>query len=83
VAPLINVVHVASFTQRRKRGSGVLVDEWLYDVALLRADIASIDPEKVDSVAMVTAARGRIDARADAKLAAIDPPEWGPDLVTG
>ena len=77
-APTLQQVHVAAYTQRRQRGSGVLADEWVYELEIDRALIQRIDPATADPIEIARSVPGRIDLRSTMELARIAPPAWAP-----
>jgi hypothetical protein len=75
-APTIGTVRVAAFTQRRKRRSGEISDDWVYEVELPRSVTDRIDPRTVQPLDVLRTYPSRFDLRASGELAAIEPPAW-------
>jgi hypothetical protein len=74
--PPLQRVHVAAYTQRRRPGTGELVDDYVYEVCFDREAASRWHPEGVDPIEVVRSGSSRIDLRADGQLKAIRAPDW-------
>ncbi len=75
--PTLRRAHVAAYTQRRKRGTGLVADEYVYEAVFERPEVAGWTPSTVDPVQVLTASpRNRLDLRDNGELKRIDPPGW-------
>ena len=79
-APSIQHVKVAGYTQRRQR-SGVIADEWVYDLVLDRHFLAGLRPETVAPSSLLKLPSVRVMPGADGDLKKIPPPAWVEDLL--
>jgi hypothetical protein len=80
VAPTVQHIKVAGYTQRRQR-NGTIADDWVYDLALARHFLTSLHPENVDPSAVLRLPHARVLPTADGNLKKIPAPEWLGDLV--
>jgi hypothetical protein len=71
---------VAGYTQRRQR-SGVIADEWVYELVVDRHFLAGLRPETVDPSSILRLPSVRVMPGADGDLKKIPPPTWVEDLV--
>jgi len=74
--PTLQRVHVAAYTQRRRTGTGELVDDYVYEVCFEREVASQWRPDEVDPIEVLRSVPSRIDLRADGQLKAIRAPEW-------
>lgn len=80
-APSIQVVKVAGYTQRRQR-SGVVADEWVYELVVDRHFLADLRPDTVDPSSILRLPNVRVIPGSDGDLKKIPPPAWVEDLIT-
>lgn len=80
VAPAVQHIKVAGYTQRRQR-SGTIADDWVYELAFNRHFLASLDPENVDPSTILRLPDARVLPTADGNLKKIPPPEWLEELA--
>ncbi len=74
--PTLQRVHVAAYTQRRRTGTGELVDDYVYEACFEREVASQWRPDEVDPIEVLRSVPSRIDLRADGQLKAIRAPEW-------
>ncbi|MDC0712988.1 hypothetical protein POL68_31290 [Stigmatella sp. ncwal1] len=74
--PTLQRVHVAAYTQRRRPGTGELIDDYVYEVCFERTVASRWRPDEVDPIEVLRSVPSRIDLRADGQLKAIRAPEW-------
>lgn len=75
VAPSVQHVKVGGYTQRRQR-NGTIDDDWVYELALQRHFLATLDPETVDPASILRLRDARVSPMADGNLKKIPPSEW-------
>lgn len=75
-SPATERVAIAAYTQRRKRGTGEVQDEFVYDVTFDRPGLSAVRFETVNPVADALRFPSRIDVAANGTLRRIDPPGW-------
>ena len=81
--PTLQRVHVAAYTQRRKRGSGLIADEYVYEAVFERQEVTGWSPATVDPAQVLLASeKNRLDLRDTGELKRIDPPGWMAELST-
>lgn len=73
--PTLQTVHVAAYTQRRQRSSGVLRDEFVYEVRFGRDEAAAVDPAEAP-IAWLSRADSRMSTGPNGELKKITPPSW-------
>jgi hypothetical protein len=79
--PTLRRVHVAAYTQRRQRGTGLLADEYVYEAVFERSEVSAWVPATVDPVRVLKESpTNRLDLRDNGELKRIDPPGWGAEL---
>lgn len=81
VLPAANVVIIAGYTQRRKRGQGTLEDQFVYEITIPRDASADLDPETDDPLELLQQFECRFDLDARGNLRKISPPAWAPALM--
>jgi hypothetical protein len=79
-APSIQHVKVAGYTQRRQR-SGVVADDWVYELVVDRHFLAGLRPETVDPSSILRLPSVRVMLGSDGDLKKIPPPAWVENLV--
>ena len=80
--PTVATMYIAAYTQRRQSRTGVVRDDFVYDVKVDRGVAAEWDPARVDALAVLTQLPGRIDFRTGNDLKTIDPPTWAGELLS-
>lgn len=79
IAPSIQSVTVAGYTQRRQR-SRALADDWVFELCLARSLLANLDPTQIDPMSAADLPNSRVILMADGNLKKIPPPEWLAEL---
>jgi hypothetical protein len=74
--PTLRFVHLAAYTQRRQRGTGMIADEYVYEAVFDRESVARWDPASVEPVRILAAPSNRLDLRDNGKLKRIEAPKW-------
>jgi len=80
--PTLTSVHIAAYTQRRQPRTGVVRDDFVYEVRIDRDMAGQIDPADVDALALLTELPGRIDLGSGSQLKTIERPDWATDLLS-
>jgi hypothetical protein len=80
--PTLASMHIAAYTQRRQPRTGVVRDDFVYEVRIDRDRSAQFDPANVDALALLTELPGRIDLGSGSQLKTIERPEWATDLLS-
>lgn len=78
-SPIFDRVVIAAYTQRRESKTGLLQDEWVYELELERGVMVALNPATADPIAVATKAPGRIDLRPNFDLRSIRAPSWWGD----
>jgi hypothetical protein len=80
--PTVATVYIAAYTRRRQSRTGVLRDDFVYDVKIDRPMAAEWDLARVDALAVLKGLPGRLDFRTGKDFKAIDPPTWAGELLS-
>jgi hypothetical protein len=80
--PTLASIHIAAYTQRRQPRTGVVRDDFVYEVRIDRDMAGQIDPADVDALALLTDLPGRIDLGSGSQLKTVERPEWTTDLLS-
>jgi hypothetical protein len=79
-APSIELVRITAFSQRKKRRSETIADEYLYEIQIPRTELISA-PRWVDPLQFAASLPGtRLDLTSRSELKAIAAPSWVNDL---
>lgn len=74
-APSVPRVRIAGYSQRRQR-TGLIADEWVYELPLDRPFLATLRPESVDPSTLLRLPDARVLPMADGNLKKIPAPAW-------
>jgi hypothetical protein len=75
-------VHIAAYPQRRQARTGVLRDDFVYEVRVDRNAAAESDPAHVDPLALLSELPGQVNIGTGSQLKTIEPPAWASDLLS-
>ena len=80
VSPTLQLVRIAAYTQRTKRGSQQQTDTYVYDITLSRNQIESIDFATVEPASFVAATATAFEQKSNLELKALRRPSWTLDF---
>lgn len=76
VAPKVQQVQIAAYTQRRQKRTGAIGDDFVYDVEIARYLSGTLDHAVMDPVSELERLPGRVKRSASGELGRIPPPDW-------
>lgn len=76
VGPTLEVVNVAAYTQRRNGRTGLVQDDFVYEVALSKQTVAITDMMTIEPVGFLSSANARLNKSANGTLKRITEPAW-------
>lgn len=75
VAPSVQVVHIAAYTQRKQRG-GHTGDDYVYEASVTRKFYATMKAESIDPLNALAQLGARFETKKDGEFKKIQQPAW-------
>ena len=80
VSPTLQILRIAAYTQRKKRGSQQQTDTYVYDITLSRNQIESIDFATVEPASFIAATATAFEQKSNLEFKALRRPSWTLDF---